>query len=212
MSSNANDYNEYYIATANGTVTSPVKRGVWVMDRLFDSPPPPPPPGVSSIDPDTRGATTVREQLALHRNNTGCAVCHTKIDPAGFALECFDPVGGFRERYRSTGKGDVPPEAGKKNWRVHYRLGLPVDTTGELANGRPFDGVDDLTSLLAADPKPLARAFVAHLSRYATGSQVSYADRRVIESVVESSSPTQYGVRSLIHALAESSLFLARVR
>jgi hypothetical protein len=198
--------------TANGTVTSPVKRGVWVMDRLFDSPSPPPPPGVSSIDPDTRGATTVREQLALHRNNTGCAVCHTKIDPAGFALECFDPVGGFRERYRSTGKGDVPPEAGAKNWRVHYRLGLPVDATGELADGRPFAGVDDLTSLLAADPKPLARAFVAHLSRYATGSQVSYAERRVIESIVESSSPTQYGVRSLIHALAESSLFLAGVR
>jgi hypothetical protein len=198
--------------TANGTVTSPVKRGAWVMDRLFDSPPPPPPPGVSSIDPDTRGATTIREQLALHRNNAGCAVCHSKIDPAGFALECFDPVGGFRDRYRSTGKGDVPPEAGKVAWRTPYRLGPPVDTSGEFADGRRFDGIDDLKAMLAEDPKPLARAFVASISRYATGADVSYADRRTVDAIVASASPTQHGVRSLIHALAQSILFLGGVR
>ena len=193
--------------TANGTTTSPVKRGVWVMDRLLNDPAPPPPASVGAIDPDTRGATTVREQLDKHRNDASCAACHAKIDPAGFALESFDPVGGFRTRYRATGNGDAPPEKERVAWKVNYTLGPAVDASGTLSDGRAFNDVHDLTALLAQDPARLARAFVAHLSRYATGAEVSYADRAEIARLVASTEDKQFGIRALIHALVSSRIF-----
>ncbi|MFM1997039.1 MAG: hypothetical protein RLZZ111_1426 [Planctomycetota bacterium] len=194
--------------TANGTVTSPVKRGVWIMDRLLDDPPPPPPPGVAGVDPDTRGTTTIREQLARHRADTSCATCHAHIDPPGFALEAFDPVGGFRDRYRSTGAGDAPPRRADSLWFAHYRLGPPVDASGSLHDGRAFADVRALKQLVAADDRRLARAFVGHLARYATGADLSYADRRAIDDIVTSTQSSGYGARALIHALAESPLLL----
>jgi hypothetical protein len=196
--------------TANGTTTTPVKRGVWVMDRLLNDPVPPPPPGVSLIDPDTRGSTTVREQLDRHRADAGCAACHAKIDPAGFALEAFDPIGGLRDRYRSGGRGDEPPEKGKIAWSVTYKLGPKVDASGTLADGRRFGDPNGLCDLLMADPDKLARAFVAQLSRYATGAEVAYADRAEIRRIVESTKIEHHGLRSLIHALAQSNIFYQR--
>ena len=196
--------------TANGTTTSPVKRGVWVMDRLLNDPAPPPPPGVSAVDPDTRGTTTVREQLDKHRADTNCAACHAKIDPAGFALEAFDPIGGLRDRYRSNGKGDEPPEKGQTPWHVTYKLGPKVDPSGELPNGRHFTGPSGLSDILCSDPDKLARAFVAHLSRYATGTDVSFADRAEIRRIVESTKKSGQGLRSLIHALAANPIFRGR--
>jgi hypothetical protein len=193
--------------TANGTTTSPVTRGVWVTDRILGDPAPPPPPGISAIDPDTRAATTVREQLDRHRADESCAACHAKIDPAGFALESFDPVGGFRERYRSNGKGDDPPEKGKTLWRVTYKLGPVVDASGALPDGRAFGGFAELNNLLAGDPDQLAYAFVAHLSRYATGVEVGYADRAEIAKIVQGTKGKGYGLRSLIQELAASRLF-----
>ncbi len=196
--------------TANGTTTSPVKRGVWVMDRLLNDPAPPPPPGISAVDPDTRGTTTVREQLDKHRADANCAACHAKIDPAGFALEAFDPIGGLRDRYRSNGKGDEPHEKGKTAWRVQYKLGPKVDASGELTDGRRFAGAGDLNALLTTDPDKLARAFVAHLSRYATGTEISYADRAQIRQIVESTKNSGYGIKSLIHGLAANEIFIGR--
>ena len=190
--------------TANGTTTSPVKRGVWVMDRLLDEPPPPPPP-VAAVEPDTRGTTTIREQLAKHQANASCAACHRVIDPPGFALECFDPVGGFRDRYRSTGKGDPLPEPLQSRW-IRYRLGLPVDTSGDLPGRGSFRGIDDFKKLLAADDRRLARAFAAHMIRYATGADMSFADRRVVESILDATAASRYGLRSIIHAIAATDL------
>jgi hypothetical protein len=192
--------------TANGTTTSPVKRGVWVMDRLLNDPPPPPPPSAGAIDPDTRGTTTVREQLDKHRNNPGCANCHSKIDPAGFALESFDPIGGLRARYRSTDQGETPPEKGRTNWKINYRLGPQVDASGELVDGTTFRELNELTAHLAENPERLAQAFVAHLSRYATGTEPTFADRQEINRIVNSANGKNYGLRTLILALAESAL------
>ena len=194
--------------TANGTTTSPVKRGVWVSDRLLDAPAPPPPPGISAVDPDTRGTTTIREQLTKHRSDPNCAACHAKIDAPGFALEAFDPVGGLRSRYRSNGQGDLPPEKGHTDWKVEYKLGPTVDASGGLRDGRTFRDTATFVELLASDDEKLARAFVAHLTRYATGAEVSYADRAEIRRIVEETRGEGYRLRALIHGLARSRLFL----
>jgi len=196
--------------TANGTTTSPVTRGTWVMDRLLDEPPPPPPPGISAIDPDTRGTTTVREQLDRHRTDAACAACHARIDPPGFALEAFDPVGGLRQRYRSTGQGLVPPERDRVDWRVTYTLGPEVDASGTLADGRTFTGPDEFAAHAASNPERLAESFVAHLSRYATGADVGYADRAEIRRIVATARARDYGLKSLVHGLARSRLLGTR--
>jgi hypothetical protein len=200
--------------TANGTTTSPVKRGVWVMDRLFNRPPPPPPPGISNIDPDTRGATTVREQLDKHRSDQSCAVCHCKIDPPGFALECFDPVGGYRERYRSSDKGDPPlPKGQRFPWYVcymSYKLGPKVDASGLLPGDKTFSGIDDFKEMLAKDDEGLAIAFVSHLVRYATGADLSFADRREVERIVAENAADGYRLRTLLCAVAASDRLMRR--
>jgi mono/diheme cytochrome c family protein len=198
--------------TANGTTTSPVKRGVWVSDRLLDSPAPPPPPGISAVDPDTRGTTTIREQLNKHRTDPNCAACHAKIDAPGFALEAFDPVGGLRSRYRSNGQGDLPTEKGRTDWKVEYKLGPSVDASGELRDGRAFRDTSTFVDLIAADDEKLARAFVAHLARYATGSEISFTDRAEIRRIVAQTKADGYGLRSLLHALAQSPLFISHSR
>jgi mono/diheme cytochrome c family protein len=198
--------------TANGTTTSPVKRGVWVSDRLLDAPAPPPPPGISAVDPDTRGTTTIREQLTKHRSDPNCAACHAKIDAPGFALEAFDPIGGLRSRYRSNGQGDLPTEKGRTDWKVEYKLGPSVDASGELRDGRAFRDTSAFVDLIASDDEKLARAFVAHLARYATGSEVSFADRAEIRRIVAQTKANGYGLRSLLHALAQSPLFISHSR
>ena len=177
------------------------------MDRLFNMPPPPPPPGISAIDPDTRGTATIREQLDRHRADRSCAVCHAKIDPPGFALECFDPVGSFRTRYRSTDKGDPAPPDPRQPYYTSYKLGPKVDASGSMSNGKRFKDVDDFKQLLADHPRGLAKAFVGHLVRYATGADLSYADRRAIAAIVAEAKESDYGVRSLVHAVAGSELF-----
>ena len=129
--------------TANGTNTSPVTRGAWVLDRILGTPPPKPPENVAALEPDIRGATTIREQLAKHRQIATCASCHTHIDPPGFALESFDVIGGWREHYRVTGNGREVTLGGR---RMPYLEGLPVDPTGTLADGRAFKDIDELES------------------------------------------------------------------
>src|SRR5262249_40450341 len=139
--------------TANGTNTSPVTRGAWVQDRILGAPPPPPPSGVPAVEPDIRGATTIREQLAKQRQIATCANCHAKIDPAGFALESFDVIGGWRDYYRSVGNGKPVTIDGR---RMPYLQGKKVDPADVLPDGRKFKDIDELKQLLLADRDQLA--------------------------------------------------------
>ena len=130
--------------TANGTTTSPVVRGAWIMERILGQPPPPPPPSVPAVEPDTRGATTIRAQLAKHRTLQTCAACHAKIDPAGFALESFDVMGGWRDRYRALSDGPPEPGIGHNGQKFTFHAGPPVDSSGTLPDGRTFRDIREL--------------------------------------------------------------------
>ena len=194
--------------TANGTTTSPVLRGVWIMERIVGQAPPPPPPSVPAVEPDIRGAVTLRQQLAKHRTQESCNACHAKIDPAGFALENFDVMGGWRERYRADG-GDAKPDPGigKGGQKFTFHSALPVDASGELPDGRPFTDIRDFKRLLLADQRQLARNLARQLTVYATGAPVHFSDRTEIERMLDRTAKGQFGVRSLIHELVQSRLF-----
>lgn len=190
--------------TSNGTTTSPVMRGAWVLDRLLGTPPPPPPENVSAIDPDIRGATTIREQLAKHRSVDSCGICHRKIDPPGFALESFDCIGGWRENYRVTGNGEVVMVDGR---RMAYHRGKKVDPSDVTADGERFENVDQFKQLLLRDKPQLARALTAKLITYATGRAPQPADRELVEAIVARNGEKNYGLRSLIHEIVQSEIF-----
>lgn len=193
--------------TANGTTTSPVLRGAWVMKKLLGQPPPPPPPGVGSIEPDTRGATTVREQLAKHRTSESCVGCHSRIDPPGFALESFDVIGGYRERYRSQEKGDSMQLKNTRNRRLWVKLGQPVDASGELPDGRKFGGIQDFKKLLLAEPDLVLHSVATKLVIYSTGAGISYGDRPAVEAIATRTKAQGDGLRTLIHEVVQSPLF-----
>jgi len=194
--------------TANGTTTSPVKRGAWVMTRLLGKPPPPPPPNVPALDPDIRGATTIREQLAKHRNQETCAACHRNIDPAGFALESFDVMGAWRDRYRAFGNGDPVKGIGHNGLKYRFCLGPAVAPSGELPDGRRFQDVQELKHCLLQDDAQLARNLVRQLVIYATGAPIQFSDRSQIANILARTRSSGYGVRSIIQEIVQSDLFL----
>jgi hypothetical protein len=196
--------------TANGTTTSPVLRGAWVMERILGKPLPPPPSGVSAIEADTRGATTIREQLAKHRSQASCATCHSKIDPPGFALESFDVMGGYRERYRALGEGEHEKGYGKNGQPFAFALVQPVDPSGELAGGARFHDIREFKGLLLQDERQIARNLTQQLVVYATGAPVRFGDRPQVELILDRAKPSQYGVRSLIREIVQSELFRSK--
>jgi hypothetical protein len=190
--------------TADGTSTSPIKRGAWILERILGTPPPPPPGDVPSLEPDIRGATTIRQQLAKHRELAACAGCHAKIDPPGFALESFDVIGGWREHYRSTGNGKAVFVDGR---RMPYLQGPKVDPADVLADGRRFRDIDELKELLLSDKDQLARALTDKLVTYATGAAPQTADRAEIDRIISKVRDKDYGLRTLVHEIVQSDLF-----
>ncbi|MBI3858340.1 MAG: DUF1592 domain-containing protein [Planctomycetes bacterium] len=190
--------------TANGTSTSPVLRGAWVLERILGTTPPRPPADVPAVEPDIRGATTIREQLAKHRQTPACAGCHAKIDPPGFALESFDVIGGWRENYRTTGRGQPVTLEGR---RMPYLKGPKVDPSDALPDGRPFKDIDELKQLLLKDPEAIVRALTVKLVTYGTGGAPEAADRAGIDAVVARTRDRNYGLRTLVHEIVQSRLF-----
>ncbi len=193
--------------TANGTVTSPVKRGAFVLTKLLGQPPNPPPPNIGSIEPDTRGATTIRETLDKHRNVASCASCHRRIDPPGFAMESFDPIGGYRSRYRSTGKGDRPERRLFGRAIYEYRDGQPVDCTGVTEDGVAFTDIRDFKKLLLAQETAVARNLISELVVYATGGEIQFADRDEVDRLVAAVRPDGFRVQDIIHQVVQSRIF-----
>jgi mono/diheme cytochrome c family protein len=198
--------------TANGTTTSPVVRGVWVLDHILGEAAAPPPPNVPAIEPDIRGAVTIREQLAKHRATPACASCHVRIDPPGFALENYDVIGGRRERYRALGVKPrpvegLPPEVARIAAKPRWGDGLPVDAGDELPDGRKFADAAEFKKLLLAEPEKFTRCLTKKLVTYATGNPVEYGDHSEVERIVAAVKDKKYGLRTLVHEIVASELF-----
>ncbi len=179
--------------TANGIETSPVVRGVWVLENILGTPPSPPPADVEPLEPDTRGTTTVREQLDKHRNVAACAECHAKIDPLGFALEFYDPIGTFRKNY--------PGRGGK---------GPAIDGAGKLPTGEIFRDETDLKKLLLNRKDQFTKALTEKLLTYATGRPMTFGDRAAIDSIASEVAAKGYGLRDLVVAVIQSETFSRR--
>jgi len=175
--------------TANGIETSPVVRGVYLLENILGTPPPPPPDDVPAIDPDVRGAKSIRELLSKHRESANCAGCHQKIDPLGFALESFDPVGGYRSRH-------------DKN--------KDIDTSGELPTGEKFADVSGLKKILIERQGRFAHMLTDRLLTYACGRRITALGEPIVEKIVAELPNKKHGLRSLIEAVVTSELFLSR--
>ena len=190
--------------TANGTTTSPIPRGNFVLANLLGKPAPPPPAGITAIEPDTRGTTTIREQLDAHRSSPVCANCHRAIDPPGFALESFDPIGGFRTRYRVSGGGGSAT-------RARFSEGAPVDASGVTPAGDAFGDIEEYKRLLLSqEVDQVARHLASQLLVFSTGAEIEFADRDTVEGIVAEGRGDGYPVRAMIHRVVQSDLFRTR--
>ncbi len=179
---------------ADGTRTLPMRRGSWVLRELFNDPPNNPPPNAGEIQPNTSGKNlTVRERLELHRRDDVCASCHAKLDPIGLALENYDAIGAWRERFNGEGfRGSNGPV---------------LDVSGTFPDGRKFATLDEYKTGLLAHKDKFARALSAKLLTYALGRPVGYTDRELLDSLVDSLKKDDYRIQSLIHGIVASEPF-----
>ena len=187
------------MATANGVDTQPVLRGVWLLENVFGEDPPPPPSSVPAIEPDTSGATSIRELLSRHQADANCAVCHSRIDPLGFALENLDPVGRWRTHY--------PVYKKRSDGNVVTLDGPEVDANGELPDGTHIRGVNDLKRYLVEHIDKFSECLGGKLLIYAAGRPMNYADRLVVKRVVGDVKSKGNGFQDLIIALVLSESF-----
>ncbi|MGB0759217.1 MAG: DUF1592 domain-containing protein [Rubripirellula sp.] len=176
----------FLTASANGVDTSPVVRGVYVLEKVLGYRPPPPPPDVPAIEPDIRGAVTIREQLKKHRQVETCAECHRKIDPLGFALENFDAIG---------------------MWRNDYAQRVPIDATGKLINGEAFSGFGEFRDLMIAQSDQFSRCLTEKLMAYALGRELEVTDRPDIDEILMKLKSQDGGLRDLILLIVQSKAF-----
>ncbi len=176
----------FLTASANGVDTSPVVRGIYALEKMMGYIPPSPPDDVPEVEPDIRGALTVREELAKHRSIAACAECHRKIDPLGFALESFDAIGA---------------------WRTEYGKDLPVDASGQLPSGEKFDDIRHLRTLLIERHESFTRSLTQKLMTYAIGRELEIGDRPATDKILEELKETKGGLRDLIRLVISSDSF-----
>jgi hypothetical protein len=189
-----------HAVTSNGSTTSPVARGVWVLEKFLGTPAPPPPPDVPPIEPDIRGATTIKEQLAKHRDTAACASCHRKIDPLGFALESFDVIGGWREKYRAL--SEPTPKA-----RAKLIDGQPVNPADEWAGVGRFSSFQEFRELVKKREDLVIHNLAHKLATFALGRQPGFADRAPLQAIAAKSRKDQSGMSTLVLDLVSSPVF-----
>ena len=178
--------------TADGSITSPVIRGIWVNEHLLGQEIPPPPPGIPAIEPDIRGAVSIRDQLAKHSKSTSCAACHDKIDPSGFALESFDPIGQFRTAYGR-----------QKN-------AAQVDPSGITPDGISFKAFNGWREIYLNRPRLLTEAFATQVLKYGTGGEIRFSDQARLNQITNLAADKKFGLKSIIHAALASEIFLTK--
>jgi len=177
--------------SANGIETSPVVRGVWLMEKVMGTPPPAPPDDVPPIDPDVRGTTSIRDRLEKHRASATCNQCHRKIDPLGFALESFDPIGRSRKFYDRAQR-------------------VPIETSSVLPSGEEFNGVGELRQLLLKRKEFFVRNVTTRLLNHALGRKLEASDRQAIDQIIHEVEGNDYATRDLILSIVDSELFQKR--
>ena len=181
--------------TSVATRTSPVYRGKYILSTFLNTPPPPPLPDVPTLEESAEGAptrpTTVRGQLELHRNAPVCASCHAVIDPPGFALENFNPVG---------------------QWRDTSDDGTPIDAAGVLADGAKVDGPAALREAILSRPDAFVTTLTERLMTYALGRGVEPSDMLVIRRIVREAAQREYAFQSIVTGIVESAPFQMRTK
>ncbi|WP_223739666.1 DUF1592 domain-containing protein [Corallococcus sp. AS-1-12] len=174
--------------TANPDRTSPVKRGVWVLEQLLCKGPPPPPPDAGGLAPAVDPTLNIKERMAQHRVNPSCSGCHTLMDPLGFGMENFDPVG---------------------RWRTKEEGGAAVDPSGELPGGKTFNGVVEMRVVVKQDPD-LSACMTRHLLTYALGRGAEEQDRCTVRDISQKAEGRGGRLTDYILAIVRSDAFLQR--
>lgn len=147
--------------------------------------------------------------LTLEAQSESCASCHAAIDPPGFALENFDVMGAWRDHYRSMGEGK-PLKLVVANRKVRFKQGLPVDASGVSEDGKPFQDIHEFRKLLLNDERQLARNLVERFLTVATGAGVTFADRRVVEQILDETADEGFPIRSLLTKVILSETFRSK--
>lgn len=186
--------------TSNGSTTSPVARGVWILEKFLGTPAPPPPPDVPAIEPDIRGATTIKEQLAKHRDIASCASCHKKIDPPGFALENFDVIGGWRDNYRALVES-------KPGARAKLADGPPVESADEWSGVGRFNSFQEFRELVKKREDLVVQNLTHQLATFGLGRAPGFADRQPLDAIATQVREQKSGMRSLVLDLITSPIF-----
>ena len=187
------------MATANGVDTLPVTRGIWVLENILGDAPPEPPDDVPAITPDTANAKTIREVLAAHRADSACASCHRSIDPIGFVLENFDPVGRYRSHYSILTQD--------KEGKPVVEEGQLIDPIGTYKDGTRFTNIHDLKRYVLSNIDMFSLCLARKLTEYGTGRQPTYAEIAELNLLVEENRKAGNGFQSLLLGIVNSRAF-----
>ena len=200
------------MATANGVDTHPVHRGVWLLENVLGLPTPPPPPEVPAVAPDTSGTTTMREQMLAHLTDPTCARCHEKIDPLGFVMENFDPVGRWREYYPVYTEEAAAPlkEEFYSSDSKATRVGRRIDASATMPDGTVLNDVTDLKAYLLDNMDLFAECLTEKLMVYATGRSLNFGDKRVARKLANDLLDSRGGFQDLLISVVLSESFLTR--